>query len=175
MKSILPLVLLIPSFCKHVQCFTTSNSIHHTVNTIYKKQSKIQATPQTHENPIKLSFCKPIGIVLDKSTCNGVLVDSIIEGGSAFEHIDTLIGLRISKVFNEDVLSFTCDQLQDVINSSPSPVTIEFTTELTVVGDVTHDNSFHFYKTKFDFCLKHHVCKMILRHGFHAYNALYLT
>ena len=151
MKSILSSVLLSLSFCSYTTSLITSKSIditaHHEVkNTLSRKHPKNKLQDiQPNNEKIKLSFCKPIGIVLHKNTAmdNGVVVDSVIEGGSAFKHIDKLIGLRISKVFSEDVLSFTCDQLKDVINSSPSPVAIEFTShhcKSSQIDNISRDN-----------------------------------
>jgi len=63
-----------------------------------------------------LALEKPLGIILEEVSegeAMGVLVESVTEDGSASAYKDTLVGLKISKIMNEDVGEFHKEQ--DVI------------------------------------------------------------
>merc|ERR1712157_334754 len=56
----------------------------------------------------------------------GVYVQSVNEGGSAFKYAEKILGLKLSNVMDVDVTKITFDEVMEKIISAPSAVTIDF-------------------------------------------------
>merc|ERR1712157_614401 len=78
---------------------------------------------------LSLTLEKPLGIVLEEVSedeAEGVYVQSVNEGGSAFKYAEKILGLKLSNVMDVDVTKITFDEVMEKIISAPSAVTIDF-------------------------------------------------
>ena len=76
-----------------------------------------------------LTLEKPLGMLLEEveeGAPNGVLVQELVQGGSAFPYRDKLLGLQVANVQGEDVTCITFDDVMERIAVAPSPLKIDF-------------------------------------------------
>ena len=89
-----------------------------------------QQEQQEQQNPfVSHTLEKPLGMLLEEvevGTPRGVIVQELIEGGSAFAFKDQLIGLKLGTVQGDDVTAMDFDTIMEKIMAAASPITIEF-------------------------------------------------
>jgi len=130
-------LLMLLAISKKVTFTTSFASVQHGPSTLKtsfianNQYSMLHSTSCTEEtsSSITLELEKPLGIVLEEVTeneANGVYVQSVSEGGSAYAHATKLQGLKLKSVMNDDVSRITFDQVMDKIINAPSVVSIDF-------------------------------------------------
>jgi len=127
-QSSTPLLVLL-AVCVTVSYTAAFSTIYQQTSAFkVSKISKLFSTP-TEVSTYSLELEKPLGIVLEEVTENasdGVYVESVNEGGSAYEYAEKLQGLKLMKVMDDDVTSITFDEVMEKIISAPATVTIDF-------------------------------------------------
>lgn len=83
---------------------------------------------------LSVSLEKPLGMILEEveeGAANGVFVKELADSGSAYAsaYKDKLVGLKLSRVMEDDVTSLTFDDVMEKIIDAPSPLTIDFEIE----------------------------------------------
>ena len=112
-QSSTPLLVLL-AVCVTVSYTAAFSTIYQQTSAFkVSKISKLFSTP-TEVSTYSLELEKPLGIVLEEVTENasdGVYVESVNEGGSAYEYAEKLQGLKLMKVMDDDVTSITFDEV----------------------------------------------------------------
>ena len=131
------LLLMLLAISKKITFTTSFASFQHGPSTLKtsfianNQYSMLHSTSSTEEtsSSITLELEKPLGIVLEEVTeneANGVYVQSVSEGGSAYAYATKLQGLKLKSVMNDDVSRISFDQVMDKIINAPSVVSIDF-------------------------------------------------
>ena len=130
----LPLYLFLLSFL----CITKRSFIHSFAPRIIVRQRVIlrtiafaeQQQQQQQQQPfVSLTLDKPLGMLLEEVEIGipkGVIVQELIEGGSAFTYKDQLLGLQLGTIQGDDVTAMDFDTVMEKIIAAASPLTIQF-------------------------------------------------
>jgi ferredoxin len=83
---------------------------------------------------LSVSLEKPLGIILEEiqeGAAMGVKVKELADSGSAYasEYKNQLVGLKLSRVMQEDVTCLDFDSVMEKIIEAPSPLSIDFEIE----------------------------------------------
>jgi len=110
---------------QHVESFTSPSTF------IGKSTKQFSSSSSCLHSLLSLDLEKPLGIILEEieeGGSEGVKVEELSDAGSAYAspYRDSLVGLKIARVMDNDVTNMTFDDVMECIINAPSPVSIAF-------------------------------------------------
>ena len=131
---VLHLLLLLVS----VQSFTVRR--HNSFST---RLGLVDSSTDQTERLLSLSLPKPLGLILEEvqeGTANGVFIQQVNEGGSAFEYADSLQGCQLAAVQGVDVTRLAFDDVMQLIMDAPETVSLQVMIDNAEAAESSNDS-----------------------------------
>ncbi|GKY99348.1 hypothetical protein MPSEU_000889900 [Mayamaea pseudoterrestris] len=111
------------------ECFVLSSPNARHIQ-LFQSDGEAAATTTEHQEQqlLSLSLPKPLGILLEEmeeGTSNGVIIQQVDPGGSAFEHADQLQGKQLAFVQGTNVTRLAFDDVMQLIIDAPQTVDLQ--------------------------------------------------